>query len=68
MINKNNNNAAVIGFERFQVTSLAAAIALVSTPAWAGETIEFDNGATIDWTVTTSYGLGVRSGTRAIAC
>ncbi|MDZ3992007.1 hypothetical protein PspTeo4_13968 [Pseudomonas sp. Teo4] len=26
------------------------------------ETIEFDNGATIDWSVTTSYGVGVRLG------
>ena len=31
-------------------------------PALAGETIEFDNGATIDWSVTTSYGVGVRLG------
>ena len=60
MINKNNNKYLEHGPQRFQVTSLAVAIALVSTPAWSGETVEFDNGATIDWTVTTSYGLGVR--------
>ncbi|MCX7079146.1 MAG: DUF1302 family protein [Pseudomonas sp.] len=60
MINKNNNKYLEHGPQRFQVASLAVAIALVSTPVWSGETVEFDNGATIDWTVTTSYGLGVR--------
>ena len=45
-----------------QVTGLAVAVALVSSPLWAGETIEFDNGATIDWSVTTSYGIGMRLG------
>jgi hypothetical protein len=62
VINKNNNNSTVIGSRAFQVSSLAAAIALVSTPVWAGDTIEFDNGATVDWSVTTSYGIGVRTG------
>lgn len=65
MINKNNNNSTVIGSSAFPVTSLAAAIALVSTPVWAGETFEFDNGATIDWSVTTSYGIGVRTGSQS---
>ena len=65
MINKNNNNSTVIGSRAFQVSSLAAAIALVSTPVWAGDTIEFDNGATMDWSVTTSYGIGVRTGSQS---
>ncbi|EJN31235.1 hypothetical protein PMI35_01571 [Pseudomonas sp. GM78] len=60
MNNKNNKNGAGPAVSGFELSGLVAAIALVSTPAWSGETIEFDNGATIDWTVTTSYGLGVR--------
>ncbi len=62
MIDNNNNKVPGLGSPRFQATSLTVAIALASTPAWAGETIEFDNGATIDWSVTTSYGAGVRLG------
>lgn len=58
----NNNKVPGLGSPRFQATSLTVAIALASTPVWAGETIEFDNGATIDWSVTTSYGAGVRLG------
>jgi len=65
VINKNNNNSTVIGSSAFQLSSLAAAVALVSTPVWAGETFEFDNGATIDWSVTTSYGIGVRTGSQS---
>ena len=43
------------------VASLAVAIAAVSAGAvHAGETFRFDNGATLDWSVTTSYGLGIR--------
>ena len=62
MINKNNNNSTVKSLGAFQVSSLAAAITLLSTPVWAGDTVEFDNGATMDWSVTTSYGIGVRTG------
>lgn len=62
MIDNNNNKVPGLGSPRFQATSLTVAIALASTPVWAGETIEFDNGATIDWSVTTSYGAGVRLG------
>ncbi|MGH8388015.1 MAG: DUF1302 domain-containing protein [Pseudomonas sp.] len=61
MINKNNNNSRAMASSAFQVSALAAAIALVSTPVWAGDTIEFDNGLTMDWSVTTSYGIGVRT-------
>ncbi|MCW2272076.1 MULTISPECIES: DUF1302 domain-containing protein [Pseudomonas] len=59
---KNNNNCTGPGAHGVQAASLAMAVALASMPAWSGETIEFDNGATIDWSVTTSYGLGVRVG------
>ncbi len=59
---KNNNNCTGLGAHGVQAASLAVAVALASMPAWSGETIEFDNGATIDWSVTTSYGLGVRVG------
>ncbi|RWU18224.1 hypothetical protein DM813_26600 [Pseudomonas alkylphenolica] len=65
MINKNNNNSTVMVSSVFRVSSLAAAIALVSTPVWAGDTIEFDNGLTMDWSVTTSYGIGVRTGSQS---
>jgi len=37
----------------------------VSTPVWAGDTVEFDNGLTMDWSVTTSYGVGVRTGSQS---
>ncbi len=60
MIDKNNNNCTGLGSRGVQAVSLTAAIALVSTPVWSGETIEFDNGTTVDWSVTTSYGVGVR--------
>ena len=59
MINKNNNKC--LGHS-FQVTGLAVAVALVTSPVWAGDTIEFEDGTTIDWSVTTSYGIGMRLG------
>ena len=62
MINKNNNKWPELRPHKVQVTGLAAAVALVSGPLWAGETLEFDNGATLDWSVTTSYGIGMRLG------
>ncbi|MNM33292.1 hypothetical protein D3C81_439030 [compost metagenome] len=62
MIDKNNNNGTGLAARGVQAASLTAAIALASAPAWSGETIEFDNGATIDWSVTTSYGVGMRLG------
>ena len=51
VINKNNNKC--LGHS-FQVTGLAVAVALVTSPVWAGDTIEFEDGTTIDWSVTTS--------------
>ena len=62
MINKNNNKCPGLRPHTVQVTGLAAAVALFASPLWAGETIEFDNGATLDWSVTTSYGIGMRLG------
>lgn len=59
---KNNNICTGLDLQAFQVSGLALAVALAATPAWSGETIEFDNGATLDWSVTTSYGMGVRVG------
>lgn len=59
MINKNNNKCPA---HTFQATGLAVAVALVSSPLWAGDTIEFSDGTTIDWSVTTSYGIGMRLG------
>ena len=62
MINKNNNKCPGPRPHRYQVSGLAVAVALVSSPVWAGDTIEFDDGTTIDWSVTTSYGIGMRLG------
>ena len=55
MIKKNKKNSTVMASGALQVSGLTAALALASTPAWAGDTIEFDNGMTMDWSVTTSY-------------
>lgn len=59
---KNNNKKAMQrGSTGFALASLAVAItALSSHDSQAGETFQFDNGATLDWSLTTSYGLGIR--------
>ena len=62
MNDKNNNKGTGIGGHGFQAAGLAVAVALAAAPAGAGETIEFDNGTTLDWSVTTSYGVGMRLG------
>ena len=62
MINKNNNKCSGPRPHNFQASGLAVAVALVCSPLWAGDTIEFDDGTTIDWSVTTSYGIGTRLG------
>ena len=62
MNNKNNNKCLGQRSHKVQATGLAVAVALACSPLWAGETIEFDNGATLDWSVTTSYGIGMRLG------
>ncbi len=60
MHNNNNLRCKSLVVQRFPLLGLAAAVAMASGAAHAGETIEFDNGATLDWTLTTSYGMGVR--------
>lgn len=56
-----NNNKKVMprGSTGFAVASLAIAIA-ASHDVHAGEPFQFDNGATLDWSLTTSYGVGTR--------
>ncbi len=39
---------------------LPLSLALIGAQAYAGETIEFDNGTKVDWSATVSYGVGVR--------
>lgn len=58
-----NNNKKIMqrSSTGFAVASLAIAIAAFSShDVQAGETFRFDNGATLDWSVTTSYGIGIR--------
>lgn len=59
---KNNNNRRLNSATGgFAVAALAASVALFTTAgAQAGERISFDNGATLDWSLTTSYGIGMR--------
>jgi len=60
-MNSNNKNNMQWGSTGFAVASLAVAVAAFSAGgAHAGESFHFDNGATLDWSVTTSYGLGIR--------
>lgn len=48
--------------KNFKTNALAAAVmtACLSGQALAGETIEFDNGASFDWKATVNYSLGIR--------
>ncbi|NBA93730.1 DUF1302 domain-containing protein [Pseudomonas sp. R5(2019)] len=57
-----NNNNSGLAPKRFALASLATAVALTlqSGVSQAGETIYFDNGATVDWSLTTNYGIGMR--------
>ena len=47
---------------RFRRAALAVAVGLGSQApaALAGDTVYFDNGLTMDWSLTTSYGIGMR--------
>ncbi|AYC33966.1 DUF1302 family protein [Pseudomonas cavernae] len=67
MNNKNNLLRRALFAQRFPLMGLVAAIALANGQAQAGETIEFDNGATLDWAITGSYGMGVRTEGQASA-
>lgn len=56
---KNNNSYRNV--LRMVPGTLALAIAgAMSAPASAGETISFSDGSTLDWSVVTTYGLGIR--------
>ena len=59
---QNNNKKAIQRSSTgFAFASLAIAVAaFAANDVQAGETFRFDNGATLDWSVTTSYGLGIR--------
>ncbi|AQZ96476.1 DUF1302 domain-containing protein [Halopseudomonas phragmitis] len=60
-MNNNNKKSTRRASATFAFASLALAVAAVSsTSVHAGEPINFSNGATLDWTVTTGYGIGVR--------
>lgn len=60
-MNSNNKNKMHRGSTGFAVASLAIAVAAFSASGvHAGESFYFDNGATLDWSVTTTYGLGMR--------
>ncbi len=48
------------GRHRWVPRLLPLSLALIGSTAWAGDSIEFDNGAKIDWSATVSYGVGVR--------
>src|SRR5690554_6506 len=55
---KNNNYRKVL---KMVPGALALAVAgAMSSPAHAGETISFNDGSTLDWSVVTTYGLGIR--------
>ncbi|SDP02541.1 DUF1302 domain-containing protein [Pseudomonas jinjuensis] len=62
-MNNNNNTLPRVSRGRLgALTGLAAAVTLaIHAPgALAGDTVYFDNGATLDWNLTTSYGIGMR--------
>src|SRR5690554_1744749 len=60
-MSKNNNKSSKFQLNRLVRTSLVAAVAAgVASMANAGETIYFDHGGNLQWSLTTSYGLGMR--------
>lgn len=60
-MSENKNNGSVLPIERFAKASLVVAVAAMTAPlSHAGEPIYFDHGAKLQWSVTTSYGVGVR--------
>lgn len=67
MHNNNKPRCKTLVAQGFPLMGLAAAIALASGGVQAGETIEFANGVSLDWTLTGSYGMGVRTEGRAKA-
>lgn len=60
-MSNNKNKGSIFHLNRLVKTTLVAAVAAgVASMAHAGETIQFDHGANLKWSLTTSYGLGVR--------
>lgn len=60
-MSKNNNKSSKFQLNRLVRTGLVAAVAAgVASMANAGETIYFDHGGNLQWSLTTSYGLGMR--------
>lgn len=60
-MSENKNKGSMLHIERFAKTSLVAAIAATIAPlSYAGDTVYFDHGGDLQWSVTTSYGIGVR--------
>lgn len=60
-MSNNKNKGSIFHLNRLVKTTLVAAVAAgVASMAHAGETIQFDHGANLKWSLTTGYGLGVR--------
>ncbi len=56
----NKNNLLKKHSGHFVRIGLAAAVAATTSMSYAGERIHFDHGGNLSWSLTTSYGLGVR--------
>ncbi|OEY66312.1 DUF1302 domain-containing protein [Marinobacter sp. X15-166B] len=60
-MSENNNKGSISRVERVTRAGLAVAVAAVLAPvSHAGEPIYFDHGGDLQWSVTASYGIGVR--------
>lgn len=60
-MSNNKNKGSIFHLNRLVKTTLVAAVAAgVASMAHAGETIQFDHGANLKWSLTTGYGFGVR--------
>lgn len=60
-MSENKNKGSMLHIERFAKTSLVVAVAAAMAPlAYAGDTMYFDHGGDLQWSVTTSYGIGMR--------
>lgn len=60
-MSNNKNKGSIFHLNRWARTGLVVAVAAgVSSMASAGEAIRFDHGGNLKWSLTTSYGLGVR--------
>ena len=60
-MSNNKNKGSIFHLNRWARTGLVVAVAAgVSSIANAGETIRFDHGGNLKWSVTTGYGFGIR--------